>query len=127
MSISSQIREIIIANPDMAELVGTRVYPLHLPDKTSYAADSDDLPAIHYGLVSSVAWDFIDYSNIQYQFTVTANNFDQLEAVTSALVRCLHRYKDGNIRYIGFVNSTQEWDNDTLKPYSPMTFKINVT
>lgn len=127
MGIASQIREIILANPAMYELVGTRVYPLHLPDKTSYAVDSPDLPAIHYGQVSHVAWDVIDYSNYQYQFTVTANNYDQLKTVSDALIRCLHRYKSGNIRYIGFVNSTDEWDNDTLKPYSPMTFKINAT
>lgn len=118
------LREIIVSDAKMAFKVGSRVYPGELPDTTSYAPNSPDLPAIHYSLVSDIESDEAPISRSNWQLTVVAGTQADLQSTCGALKGLLNRYKRGRIRYIEYVNSSTDWDPEVKTPYSPMTFKV---
>lgn len=118
------LRSVIISDSKMASKVGSRVYPGELPDTTSYAPNSSDLPAIHYSLVSDIESDEAPISRSNWQLTVVAGTQADLQSTCGALKDLLNRYKQDRIRYVEYVNSSTDWDPEVKTPYSPMTFKV---
>ena len=117
------LRGIVLSDQEMASYVGSRMYPNALPDATSYEPESPDLPAIFYSYVTAtrndagVVWP-------RWQLTCTANTQAELQKVCGALLRALNRYKGGRIRYVSVESVSIEYDNETKKPYAPITVKV---
>ena len=117
------LRGIILSDQEMASYVGSRMYPNALPDATSYEPESPDLPAIFYSYVTAtrndagVVWP-------RWQLTCTANTQAELQKVCGALLRALNRHKGGRIRYVSVESVSIEYDNETKKPYAPITVNV---
>lgn len=122
--IGELLRSIIISDSKMASKVGSRVYPGELPDTTSYAPNSPDLPAIWYSMVDDVESDVAPISRSDWQLTVVAGTQADLQSTCGELKNLLNRYKQDRIRYVEYVNSSTDWDPEVKAPYSPMTFRV---
>lgn len=88
------IDEVLVAylsnEPGMAGLVGTRIYPLVIPEKKK-------LPAIAYQQISAPR-EYThsgqeDMVSARFQFTVQAASFPQIRATVIALRRALSGYR----------------------------------
>jgi len=124
--VSEELVKILENDSEITALVGDRIYPQHLPENTSYKDDSPDLPAIHYGSLSDPESDPIPLRIEQWQFTVTARNYLEMRSVVKAFRKCMHRYKGGMFKYIGYTGGTDSWDSDNKRPYNPMTIQCTV-
>lgn len=122
--VGQMLRQIIINDDNMMNLVGSRVYPNELPDTTSYEPNSADFPAIKYQFVDDSEDDESGMSLSTWQLTVVAGSQASLQEVCSALKNLLNRYKNKSIRYISYVSGSYEIDPETKTPYAPLTFRV---
>jgi hypothetical protein len=84
MTLGESILAAVRANPDLARLVGDRVYPVDLPDRAALPAlvwqvVAEDPNTCHGEAVTE------EDAFHDVQLTAVADDFDDIEAITSAL------------------------------------------
>jgi hypothetical protein len=90
MSVSTDLRAFILADGTVAGLIGTRLYPLTLPQAPT-------LPAMSYQWISGQHFNAMDapskLSGPRVQFTCWAATYLQAEAVVEALRKRLNGFR----------------------------------
>ena len=110
MQIESILRSILVADPAVAALVGTRAYQTTLPREPTF-------PAITYQMVSRVQDSLTGLVQARMQYTCLATTWKGAADIADA-VRCgLHGYRgvrDGaRIEYIQYAGQHDDHDETT--------------
>lgn len=81
-SVENSVRALVLANPTIAGLLGTRIYP-------DYAPLNAALPNLVAEVISDVADDTHEgdtgYSFVRLQYTIAASSYSSLQAVSNVL------------------------------------------
>jgi len=90
MALTSNIRWLLTSDAGVTALVGTRIYPLILPQNPT-------LPAISYGLISAIRdtnlSSMVGLVEVRYQFDCWALTLLEAEAMADALRAALHGFQ----------------------------------
>lgn len=111
-TVESALYTLLTSDSGVTALVGTRIYPLLVPDGTA-------LPAVAYQQISMIPRKTHSGPNAlrheRYQLTVHASGYDSGRAVQRALRDCLDGYvgEIGSVR-IGEIQVQNEYDGFDL-------------
>ncbi len=101
MQIESILRAILVADPDVAEIIGTRAYQMHLPREPTF-------PAVVYQMISRTQDAQTGIVRARIQYTCMAESWRGAADLADAVRCCLHSYRgvrDGarieDVRYAG--------------------------
>ena len=101
MQIESILRAILVADPGVAAIIGTRAYQGRLPREPTF-------PAIVYQMVSRVQDSLTGIVQARVQYTCMAGSWKAAAELADAVRCCLHGYRgvrDGarieDVRYAG--------------------------
>ena len=86
MQIESVLRAILVADPAVAALVGTRAYQTALPREPTF-------PAITYQMVSRVQDSMTGIVQARMQYTCLATTWKGAADLADAVRCCLHGYR----------------------------------
>lgn len=110
MSAESSLRAALLAAPAVSALVGTRVYPMLLPQ-------SPTLPAIVYQRISSVPDHLLGEQSwrapCRVQLSLWASTYDAMRALTIAVEAALRGYSGAGIRLVRLLNMTDDYEPET--------------
>jgi len=84
--IEDAIRTKLLANTTLAGYIGTRIYPVYLPQDSAF-------PAITYQQIVNPEHHDIDVASPTYQFSVFALTFANMKAIVSEIYTALQREK----------------------------------
>jgi hypothetical protein len=108
--IESAVVAVLKADPAVAALIGTRVYPLNLPQ-------SPTLPAITYQRISDdpglVLSETSDMQRVRIELDSFAATFSGARALDLAAMTTLHGYACGLIQLIRALNGLDIYDEET--------------
>jgi hypothetical protein len=110
MQIESLLRAILVADPDVAAIIGSRAYQGRLPREPAF-------PAIVYQMISRPQDGLTGIVQARMQYTCMAESWREAADLADA-VRCgLHGYRgvrDGaRIEYIQYVGQHDDYDETT--------------
>ena len=110
MQIESILRSVLVADPAVAALVGTRAYQTALPREPTF-------PAITYQMVSRVQDSLTGLVQARVQYTCLATTWKGAADLADA-VRCgLHGYRGvrggARIEYIQYAGQHDDYDETT--------------
>ena len=121
MEPESALRAWAIADPTLAALIGTRFYPMLLPQVPT-------LPACTYARVSRFRPDEIPFATVRIQVTCWAATHDEARAVAQALTVAAGRKKGTSaglrVIYCSEVNDLDLRDPETGRYTVPVDFKL---
>ena len=109
MNAEGAIRAAILASAPVAAMVGTRVYPMMLPQAPTF-------PAIVYQRISTVPDMLVDgpgFAPIRMQLSMWATTFDGARTLADAVVTALHGYHGGELRLSRLINLLDDYEPDT--------------
>ena len=109
MNAEGAIRAAILASAPVAAMVGTRVYPMMLPQGPT-------LPAIVYQRISTVPDMLVEgpgFAPIRMQLSMWATTFDGARTLADAVVTALHGYHGGELRLSRLINLLDDYEPDT--------------
>jgi hypothetical protein len=109
MNAEGATRAAILASAPVAALVGTRVYPMMLPQGPAF-------PAIVYQRISTVPDMLVDgpgFAPIRMQLSMWATTFDGARTLADAVVTALHGYHGGELRLSRLINLLDDYEPDT--------------
>ena len=110
MQIESILRSILVADPAVAALVGTRAYQTALPREPTF-------PAITYQMVSRVQDSLTGIVQARMQYTCMATTWKGAADLADAVRCCLHGYRgvrDGaRIEEIQYAGQHDDHDETT--------------
>jgi hypothetical protein len=117
--IEEALRTILLADPTLYALVGTRIYPVQLPLDCT-------LPALSYFQVSE------PFNRItgtpRFQIDIFSNDYSQVKQIKAAVENALNGYSgtvsDHNIEIIVPLSSFDSYDSETGVYHIPYDFKI---
>lgn len=101
-----EIRSHLIADTDLNNLVGTRIYPLTLPRDPTF-------PAITYQLISNPRGEW-GTKNPRYQFSVYSKNYGETVQTAEALKNALSTIE-------GLADIFANYDEDETEQYEAET------
>jgi hypothetical protein len=121
MEPESALRAWAIADPTLAGLIGTRFYPMLLPQ-------TPVLPACTYARVSRSRPDEIQFATVRIQVTCWAATATEARAVATALTSAAGKRKGTSaglrVVYCSEVNDLDLRDPDTGRFTVPVDFKL---
>lgn len=101
MQIESILRSILVADPDVAEIIGTRAYQMHLPRESTF-------PVVVYQMISRTQDAQTGIVQARMQYTCMATTWKGAADLADAVRCALHGYRgarDGarieQVRYLG--------------------------
>ena len=110
MQIESILRSVLVADPAVAALVGTRAYQTALPREPTF-------PAITYQMVSRVQDSLTGIVQARMQYTCLATTWKGAADLADAVRCCLHGYRgvrDGaRIEEIQYAGQHDDYDETT--------------
>jgi len=109
MNAEGAIRAAILASAPVAAMVGTRVYPMMLPQAPTF-------PAIVYQRISTVPDMLVEgpgFAPIRMQLSMWATTFDGARTLADAVVTALHGYHGGELRLSRLINLLDDYEPDT--------------
>jgi hypothetical protein len=109
MNAEGAIWSAILASAPVTALVGTRVYPMMLPQGPTF-------PAIVYQRISTVPDMLVDgpgFAPIRMQLSMWATTFDGARTLADAVVTALHGYHGGELRLSRLINLLDDYEPDT--------------
>jgi hypothetical protein len=109
MNAEGAIRAAILASAPVTALVGTRVYPMMLPQAPTF-------PAIVYQRISTVPDMLVEgpgFAPIRIQLSMWASTFDGARTLADAVVTALHGYHGGELRLSRLINLLDDYEPDT--------------
>ena len=110
MQIESILRSVLVADPAVAALVGTRAYQTALPREPTF-------PAITYQMVSRVQDSLTGIVQARMQYTYLATTWKGAADLADAVRCCLHGYRgvrDGaRIEEIQYAGQHDDYDETT--------------
>jgi hypothetical protein len=110
VQIESILRSILVADPDVAEIIGTRAYQMHLPREPTF-------PAVTYQMVSRVQDALTGIVQSRMQYTCMAGSWKAAAELADAVRCALHGYRgvqDGaRIEYIQYAGQHDDYDETT--------------
>ena len=117
--IEEALRTILLADPTLYALVGTRIYPVQLPLDCT-------LPALSYFQVSE------PFNRItgtpRFQIDIFSNDYSQVKQIKAAVENALNGYSGTinghNIEIIVPLSSFESYDSETGVYHIPYDFKI---
>ena len=108
MQIESILRAILVADPDVAAIIGSRAYQGHLPREPTF-------PAIVYQMISRPQDGLTGIVQARMQYTCMAESWREAADLADAVRCCLHGYRgvrDGarieDVRYAGQYDDYDE-------------------
>jgi len=109
MNAEGAIWSAILASAPVTALVGTRVYPMMLPQGPTF-------PAVVYQRISTVPDMLVDgpgFAPIRMQLSMWATTFDGARTLADAVVTALHGYHGGELRLSRLINLLDDYEPDT--------------
>ena len=109
MNAEGAIRAAILASAPVTALVGTRVYPMMLPQAPTF-------PAIVYQRISTVPDMLVEgpgFAPIRIQLSMWATTFGGARTLADAVVTALHGYHGGELRLSRLINLLDDYEPDT--------------
>ena len=109
MNAEGAIRAAILASAPVAAMVGTRVYPMMLPQAPTF-------PAIVYQRISTVPDMLVEgpgFAPIRMQLSMWATTFGGARTLADAVVTALHGYHGGELRLSRLINLLDDYEPDT--------------
>ncbi len=110
MQIESILRSILVADPDVAEIIGARAYQMHLPREPTF-------PAVVYQMISRVQDAQTGIVRARMQYTCMAESWRGAADLADAVRCALHGYRgvqDGaRIEYIQYAGQHDDYDETT--------------
>ena len=109
MNAEGAIRAAILGSAPVTALVGTRVYPMMLPQGPTF-------PAIVYQRISTVPDMLVDgpgFAPIRMQLSMWATTCDGARTLADAVVTALHGYHGGELRLSRLINLLDDYEPDT--------------
>ncbi len=117
----SALRAWALADPTLAGLIGTRFYPMDLPQTPT-------LPACTYFRVSRAKKDEIPYSTVRIQVTCWATTHDGARALADAFIAAATARKGTSagcdVKYASLANETTMHDAQTGYYAVPVDVKV---
>lgn len=86
MQIESILRSILVADPDVAEIIGTRAYQMHLPREPTF-------PAVVYQMISRTQDAQTGIVRARMQYTCMAESWRGAADLADAVRCALHGYR----------------------------------
>mgnify|MGYP000919816565 CR=1 FL=1 len=110
MQIESILRAILVADPDVAAIIGTRAYQGQLPREPTF-------PAIVYQMISRPQDGLTGIVQARMQYTCMAESWREAVDLADAVRCALHGYRgarDGaRIEYIQYAGQHDDYDETT--------------
>jgi hypothetical protein len=110
MSAESSLRAVLLASPAVAALVGTRVYPMTLPQAPT-------LPAVTFQRISTVPDHLLDAESwrvpCRVSLSLWASSFDGMRALADAVTTALRGYSGNGLRLVRLLNMTDDYEPET--------------
>lgn len=109
MNAEGAIWSAILASAPVTALVGTRVYPMMLPQGPTF-------PAVVYQRISTVPDMLVDgpgFAPIRMQLSMWATTFGGARTLADAVVTALHGYHGGELRLSRLINLLDDYEPDT--------------
>jgi hypothetical protein len=110
MSAESSLRAVLLAAPAVSALVGTRVYPMNLPQAPT-------LPAIAFQRISAVPDQLLGVESwrvpIRVSLSLWATTYDGVRALTVAVEAALRGYSGNGLRLVRLLNMTDDYEPET--------------
>jgi len=110
MQIESILRAILVADPDVAAIIGSRAYQGRLPREPTF-------PAIVYQMISRPQDGLTGIVQARMQYTCMAESWREAADLADAARCCLHGYRgvrDGaRIEYIQYAGQHDDYDETT--------------
>lgn len=121
MQIESILRSVLVADPAVAALVGTRAYQTALPREPTF-------PAITYQMVSRVQDSLTGIVQARMQYTCMATTWKGAADLADAVRCCLHGYRgvrDGaRIEEIQYAGQHDDHDETTWIYWIPVDMLV---
>ena len=110
MSAETSLRAVLLANAPVAALIGTRVYPMNLPQAPT-------LPAIAYQRISAVPDHLLEAESWRVPCRVSlglwASTYDGARALAAAVATALREYSGPGLRLVRLLNMTDDYEPET--------------
>ena len=110
MSAESSLRAALLAAPAVSALVGTRVYPMLLPQNPT-------LPAIVFQRISAVPDHLLGEQGwrapCRVQLSLWAATYDAMRTLTIAVEAALRGYSGSGLRLVRLLNLTDDYEPET--------------
>jgi len=110
MSAESTLRAVLLANGPVAALVGTRIYPMNLPQ-------SPALPAVTFQRISTVPDYTLEEQNwrvpVRLSLSLWALTFDGVHVLAAAVEAALRGYSGNGLRLVRLLNMTDDYEPET--------------
>ena len=117
---------VLKADPTVAGLFGSRLYPMRLPDTLDLSKE-ESFPALAYSVVSDLEMYEVSVGLTTVQFTVFAKTYKQGKTAKDAVIKALHRYKGGDLQSVSYMNGLEIDDpNVGLKQFT-LDFRVKHT
>lgn len=124
LEIEECIKYTITNASGITDIIGTRYYPMNLPQNTTY-------PALTYTLISGVEHHDIDYAMPSYQFSCWAKTYAEVKTLAKEIKSCFQRRNEpmGGSSGLRIVQGVHQGDMDlydaeTEVYHIPITFTI---
>ena len=110
MQIESILRSILVADPAVAEIIGTRAYQMHLPREPTF-------PAVVYQMISRPQDSLTGIVQARVQYTCLAESWKAAADLADAVRCALHGYRGvqngARIEYIQYAGQHDDYDETT--------------
>jgi len=110
MSAEATLRAVLLANGPVAALVGTRIYPMNLPQGPT-------LPAVTFQRISTVPDYTLEEQSwrvpIRLSLSLWALTFDGVHALAAAVETALRGYSGNGLRLVRLLNMTDDYEPET--------------
>lgn len=113
----------LTTDADLSGLVGSRVYPLTLPDGVSFAEGTSDLPALAYQVITNRR-EFIDLQFCLFQVTVFAKTYGVCREVADRVCRAVHGYQSADIKAAAYVTDRDFYNAEVGVATAPVEVRI---
>lgn len=121
MSVQNDIYARLSAYADLTALVGSKIYPLTVPQDI-------ELPYVSYFIVSDIPEHCMgqdgDIRTIRLQISCWANTYDEVKAIEVQVKAALSRYRGGNIQDIFTDSSLDLYDGEEDVYHVPVDFTV---
>ncbi|WMW22741.1 DUF3168 domain-containing protein [Methanolobus mangrovi] len=120
-SVHGALRNLLLQDTSVTDLVSDRIYPLRLPLDCQ-------MPAISIHKISNPIDHVTGFATPRYQFSCWSETYAQVQQLSNAVIDCLNRYKgvaDGNlIKQIAYLDSHDAIEDGSGIFHIPIDFKI---
>lgn len=112
-----KIYELLKANQELTQLVGSRIYPLIIPEGTVF-------PCVIYERLFSNNYskDYLTGSTTIVNITIIALKYSDSLAIAEAVAETLTSYKDSAIKNVTLTDGQESYESGTY--IQMLTFKV---